>query len=142
MDRLCGCKYGRKSSSHHAGALHSSLLASRSLNRPAQSGADDWAEPGGLAGWEGGEGEESSRDSRPVKAPTGQGGESCQYWKLNSRGSSAGFVLGITYGQIGAITEIFQDLAKLIYLSCQDNTAHISIGDKTASSKQHRVTSG
>lgn len=72
MGCLCGCKYGRKSSSHHAGALHSSLLASSSLNRPTQSETDDWAEPGGLKGRGGSEGEESSRDRRPVKVPIGQ----------------------------------------------------------------------
>lgn len=139
LDCICGCKYGRKSSSWHAWALHSSLLASSSLNCPTESGTDDWAEPGGLEGWKGGEGEESSRARRLVKVPVGLEGESCQDWKLNSRISSAGFVLWIMCGQMGAITEILQDLAKLIYLSCQDNTTHISIGDKTASSKQHKI---
>lgn len=50
MDCLCSCKYGRRSSS----ALHSSLLASSSLNCPTESGTDDWAEPGGLEGQGGG----------------------------------------------------------------------------------------
>lgn len=50
MGCLSGCKYGRKSSSHHDGALHSSFLASSSLNRPTQFGTDDWAEPGGSEG--------------------------------------------------------------------------------------------
>lgn len=53
---------------------------------------------------EGGKGEESSGDRRPVKVPVGQDGEGCQDWRLNSRGASAGFVLWITCGQTGAIT--------------------------------------
>lgn len=122
--------------------LHSSLLASTSLNHPTESGTDNWAQPGGLEGGEGGEREESSRDRRLVKVLGGQEGERCQKWKLNSRGSSEGFVLWIICGQMGAITLILQKLTKLIYISCQDNTTHISIGDKTANSKQHRITTG
>eukprot|EP00064_Thunnus_orientalis_P001294 superscaffoldBa00000087_g1296 len=67
LDCLCGCKYGKRSSSWHARALHSSLLASSSLNRPTESGKGDWAETGGLEGWGGDEGEEISRARRPVK---------------------------------------------------------------------------
>lgn len=77
---------------------------------------------------------------RLVELPVSQDGESCQEWKLNSRRLSAGFVLKNMCGQVGAITEISLDHVKLIYPSCQDSTTHISIGDKTAGSKQHRKT--
>lgn len=90
----------------------------------------------------GAKGREAPETEGRLRFPVGQEGERCQHWKLNSRRSSAGFVVWIMHGQMGAITEILQDLAKLIYLSCQDNTTHISIGDKTASSKQHRITTG
>lgn len=68
MGCLCGCKYGRKTSHCHAGALHSFFLASDSLNLSTESGTDDWAQPVGLEGLGGGEAPETEGQLRCLLA--------------------------------------------------------------------------